>query len=221
METSVRNADHVILVCTPRFRERADSAQGGVGYEKIVVTGEIFSGLPDPRKFVPILRAGVPADSLPSYLKARAFIDFREDSLFNPSFQVLLRHVHRAPEYVRPPLGPRPDLPPKEDQAASLASDASAGLIYCPYCGRQPGTYSSCIGGAPHDYQRFRGPQEHVICVCCGGLPGQYSSCIGGKKHMYKQFTRPSDAIFCMRCGRQAGHYSSCIGGRSHNFREQ
>jgi hypothetical protein len=42
METSVREADFALLVCTPAFAQKANAGRGGVGYEKSIVTGEIF-----------------------------------------------------------------------------------------------------------------------------------------------------------------------------------
>ena len=70
MESSVRESDFVLLVCTPRFAAKANSGAGGVGYEKRVVTGELFHGSPE-EKFIPILLSGSPAEALPSYLKSK------------------------------------------------------------------------------------------------------------------------------------------------------
>lgn len=41
METCVRECNHVLLICTPKFQEKANSGKRGVGYEKNIVTGEI------------------------------------------------------------------------------------------------------------------------------------------------------------------------------------
>jgi hypothetical protein len=111
METCIRESDFVLLVCTPIFAQKANAGSGGVGYEKGVVTGEIFADAASPKKFVPVLRKGDPKDSLPSYLKSRMYIDFRDDDTFDSSLKTLLRHLHQSPKYVRPPLGTMPDLP--------------------------------------------------------------------------------------------------------------
>jgi len=115
METSIREADFVLLVCTPDFTRKANIGRGGVGYEKGIVTGEIFEGSASPEKFVPLLRKGMPKDSLPSYLKSRLYIDLRDDYKFDLCIESLLRHIHQEPEYIRPPLGKKPDLPHRED----------------------------------------------------------------------------------------------------------
>lgn len=105
MEASIRDSEYVLLICTPTFAQKANCGIGGVGYEKNIVTGEIFTNSASSNKFVPILRFGNEAQSLPSYLKSKVFIDFKDESKFEKSFQALLRHLHNIPEFKRPPLG--------------------------------------------------------------------------------------------------------------------
>ncbi len=112
METSVREADFVLLICTPLFAKKANLGKGAVGYEKSIVTGEISHHFSSSNKLVPILRNGSPPKSLPSYLKSKVFIDFLDDNVFSSSFDKLLRHMHESPLYVRPPLGSKPPLEP-------------------------------------------------------------------------------------------------------------
>ncbi len=107
METGIRESDFVLLICIPIFCEKANSGTGGVGYEKCIVTGEIFQGT-DPRKFIPILREGTPKESMPSYLKSKVYIDFRNDGEFDSNLEDLLRPIYKSPKYVRPPLGFKP-----------------------------------------------------------------------------------------------------------------
>jgi len=114
METCIRNSNFVLLICTPIFARKANDGIGGVGYEKGIVTGEIFEGAASPKKFVPLLRHGSTEESLPSYLKSKIFIDFRNDNIFVSNLEILLRHLFQSPKYVRPPLGQTPNLPTKE-----------------------------------------------------------------------------------------------------------
>lgn len=108
MEKCIRERDFVLLICTPTFCEKANSGSGGVGYEKCIVTGEIFNGVASPKKFIPILREGKRKESLPSYLSSKLFIDFRNDDEFDLKFGELLRHLHQSPKHVKPPLGKKP-----------------------------------------------------------------------------------------------------------------
>jgi formylglycine-generating enzyme required for sulfatase activity len=124
MEQSLRESNYVILVCTPNFCKKADSGVGGVGYEKAIVTGEIFAGEVEETKFVPVLRAGDAKESLPSYLKSRLFIDFHDDQFFEDRLEELLRHFHGEPRYQPPPIGPKPDFKkPKVSKKVSVAPD--------------------------------------------------------------------------------------------------
>jgi hypothetical protein len=111
METCIRESNFVLIVCTPIFAQKANAGSGGVGYEKSIVTGEIFANAASPKKFVPLLRKGDLTDCLPSYLKSIVYTDFRDDDTFGSSLKNLLRHLHQLPAHVRPPLGTMPDLP--------------------------------------------------------------------------------------------------------------
>jgi formylglycine-generating enzyme required for sulfatase activity len=108
MEKSVRETNFVLLVCTPNFAQKADAGVGGVGYEKAIVTGEIFAGEARETKFVPLLREGDAKESLPSYLKSRLFVDFRDYAVFENRLEELLRHFYGEPLYRKPPIGSRP-----------------------------------------------------------------------------------------------------------------
>ena len=129
METSARESDYVLLVCTPKFAQKANASSGGVGYEKEVVSGEIFYANRHSGKFVPILRAGEPNEALPSYLLSKVFVDFRDDLNFEQSYEELLRHLLPVPRYLRPPLGPTPTLTQHHqgnEEGASRTSAADA-----------------------------------------------------------------------------------------------
>jgi hypothetical protein len=110
METSIRESAFVLLVCTRNFALKADEGKGGVGYEKNIVTGEMFNNTNSDSKFVAILREGEPKASLPSYLKSKVYLDFRNDIDFEANLEELLRHIYGEPKYVRPSLGTKPKL---------------------------------------------------------------------------------------------------------------
>lgn len=65
MERAVRENDFVLIVCTPRYKERADGRVGGVGYEGDIMTAEVLFERRQ-RKFIPVLRAGDWGTALPS-----------------------------------------------------------------------------------------------------------------------------------------------------------
>jgi len=103
MEEHIRSSDYVLLVCTPAFALRANTGKGGVGYEKGIITGEIYHGA-QATKFIPVLRAGEPKECLPSYLRNRLYVDFRREANFDAGVQAIVRHVYQKPESDLPPL---------------------------------------------------------------------------------------------------------------------
>ena len=110
MESSIRESDYVLLICTPNFATKANAGKGGVGYEKSIVTGEIFTNSAPDTKYVALLRQGSQIESIPSYLKSKAYIDFRSDSTVKLCIEELLRHFHEEPRFIRPPLGKKPQF---------------------------------------------------------------------------------------------------------------
>ena len=133
MESKIRESDYVLLVCTPDFAKKANLQVGGVGYEKVIVSGEIFQNISKPEKFIPIIRSGDSRDSLPSYLMSKLFVDFREDNEFGEKLEELLRHMHKVPKYIRPELGEPPDFETdfepdlkekKEEERENIAKEA-------------------------------------------------------------------------------------------------
>ena len=43
MEKAVGDADRVLMICTEPYVHKADEGKGGVGYEAMIVTGELVS----------------------------------------------------------------------------------------------------------------------------------------------------------------------------------
>lgn len=216
METSVREADFVLLVCTPTFAQKANAGRGGVGYEKTIVTGEIFSRSAAPGKFVPLVKHGNPDDSLPSYLKSRVFLDFRTPDASSASLEQLLRHIFDEPRFVRPPRGAKPVFrEPTASHSSAVPSGGPRFKIenYCRRCGAVPGNPSTCTGDySHHDFMRSSGP---VYCHRCGTVPGEPTGCTGGYSH--HDFARSFGATYCRRCGADVGKPTQCTGGYSHH----
>ncbi|HEX6038009.1 toll/interleukin-1 receptor domain-containing protein [Longimicrobium sp.] len=106
MEAAIRDNQHVLVICTPRYKVKADTRQGGVGYEGDIITAQRLSDI-HTRKFIPILRAGTWEESLPTGLGRPLGIDFRGDPPDEGAYQRLLGRLHGQREDA-PPLGPIP-----------------------------------------------------------------------------------------------------------------
>jgi hypothetical protein len=118
-EKSIRESDYVILVCTPIYAKKANNGTGGVGYEKMIVTGEIFQEVASPRKFIPLLRSGEIQSSVPTFLNSRNTIDFRAEKEFEQRIEELLRHIYQVPKHPKPALGTKPSFLEKPDVSSN------------------------------------------------------------------------------------------------------
>lgn len=106
MTSAVRDSDFVLLICTPNYAAKANEDRGGVGFEGSVIAGSILTVRDSQGKFIPVLRSGTAAESIPVFLWNRLWVDFTEDASFSASVEHLARHLLRRPEIVPPPVAP-------------------------------------------------------------------------------------------------------------------
>ena len=103
METAVRENDFVLMVCTPRYKERADKRAGGVGYEGDIMTAEVYQ-TQDHRKFIPVLRDGDWVASAPSWMLGKYYIDLRGNPYSAAAYRDLLDTLLGRRQQA-PPIG--------------------------------------------------------------------------------------------------------------------
>src|SRR5579885_512356 len=101
MEKAVRENDFVLIICTPRYKERSDRRIGGVGYEEDIITAEVFTDR-NQRKFKPVLRTGEWDEAAPTWLRGKVYVDLRGEPYSEEQYQDLLQSL----------LGTRPKPPP-------------------------------------------------------------------------------------------------------------
>jgi hypothetical protein len=125
MERSIEQCRFVIVICTPTYAQKANSREGGVGYESMVLTAELAKKI-DSRKIIPVLRSGDWSSSLPAYLQTKHGVNLRGDPYDEGEYEQLIRTLHGEP--VRhPPLGPKPQF-----AARPAAATTYQGLIQQP-----------------------------------------------------------------------------------------
>ena len=105
MENGVRDSDKVLLVCTPRYAEKANTRAGGAGYEGMVISAEVAKNILQ-RKFIPIVRVGG-ANCVPTFVESKLYVDLTNDDEFESSLDVLIRSIDDGPLAAKPPLGIR------------------------------------------------------------------------------------------------------------------
>lgn len=109
METQLDAADFVVMVCTKRYVDKANAGEGGVGYEKMIMTSSLLSRI-GSNKVIPIVRQ-VGTDSRPTFLRSKIYINFSNDTEIEYSLDDLLRTILNAPLYEKPKIGDNPFKP--------------------------------------------------------------------------------------------------------------
>lgn len=117
MESAANLEYRVLAVVTENYVAKANIPQGGVGYERRVITPTLMNDLAGHR-VVPALRSGA---SLPAFMGAAKYVDFRADDSYEEKYVALLRELHGMPVPAKPPLGPNPFV-------SSVAEDVDATL---------------------------------------------------------------------------------------------
>lgn len=117
METSITEADRVLLICTDNYIERSNEGRGGVGYEKTIATAEMILGREQRRKFIPVVRNVTVEPRIPTFLGAAYYADLSDGSDHEVVKQELLRSIMEIPP-AKPRLGTPviiPDQSPEEE----------------------------------------------------------------------------------------------------------
>lgn len=112
MERNLASADRVLMVCTDNYVTKANNGAGGVGYEKMIVTAELLKSI-DSNKVIPLIRQ-TGTHRTPTFLRSKLFLDFSRPDQFEFSFDELIRSLHGAPLYAKPPVANNPFAPVAE-----------------------------------------------------------------------------------------------------------
>lgn len=95
----------VILVCDKAYAEKADARRGGVGTETQIISKEIYDKV-DQEKFVAVITERDENGNayVPTYYKARKYIDLCNDDQYVKNYEQLLRWIFGKPFYVGCPI---------------------------------------------------------------------------------------------------------------------
>jgi hypothetical protein len=124
MERAADTDYRVVAICTARYVEKADRAEGGVGYERKMITPSLMADLHGSR-VVPVLRDN-PDGALPRFLGAAKYLDLRDDPLSEAAYYELLQELHGLEPTPKPPLGRNPFRAfPPEEAATAVRNDVA------------------------------------------------------------------------------------------------
>lgn len=126
MERAVKKADRVLMICSEPYVRKANDGKGGVGYEAMIVTGELVRDL-GTRKFIPLIRQGTGESVVPDCVSTRLYVDFSKDDDFDGALADLIKTLHQANHLTKPSLGPNPfaglNTPSPEKAARQTTSE--------------------------------------------------------------------------------------------------
>lgn len=92
MERMVAEADRVLLILTPAYKQKADNRENGVGYESVLISDELYTNQ-DSVKLVPIIRRGTKEGSFPRYLGNRKGLIMTTDKEFDDNLKLLVEDL--------------------------------------------------------------------------------------------------------------------------------
>jgi TIR domain len=104
MHQGIATSDRVLMVCTDQYVQKAENGTGGVGYEKMIVTGEMVKSI-DTIKFVPVCRNSSIEHPIPNFLGARLYVDFGDNQIYQTQLLHLIGELYGRPQNSKPPLG--------------------------------------------------------------------------------------------------------------------
>ena len=107
MERGLSSANRVLCICTEPYVAKANDGCGGVGYEKQIMTAEVLD-CPNSSWVVPLVRSGTGPDVVPTFLRGRVYVDFRDEGVYEEKYEELLRELLNEPAVPVPPIGPNP-----------------------------------------------------------------------------------------------------------------
>jgi len=111
MESMVKSSDinKVLIILDKKYCDKADARSGGVGTETQIISPDVYRNLSED-KFIPIVTERDENGNayIPTYLKARLYIDLSVEEHFEANYEKILRNIYSRPTLSKPKLGKPP-----------------------------------------------------------------------------------------------------------------
>jgi hypothetical protein len=108
MTNEVVMADKVLLICDKYYAEKADFRKGGVGWETMIIQGDMLAQGDNKQKYIAILRDSEGAKTMPTYMKSKYAFNWGIDADIDPArLKDLVLCIFDCD--TEPALGPVPD----------------------------------------------------------------------------------------------------------------
>lgn len=107
MTNEVIMADKVLLICDKYYAEKADTRKGGVGWETMIILGDMLT-TQEQTKYIGIIREEGIDESLPVYVRSKYSLNWSDDDKMEQEFNDLLLYLFDCD--IEPPIGPIPEF---------------------------------------------------------------------------------------------------------------
>lgn len=111
MKEGLEKADRVLIIGTPKYKEKIEKMSGGAKFEDQVITIELYQSM-GSSKFIPVLRDGSFQESFNKLMQLRTGNDMSDDAQYEKKLQELASDLWGVPINVAPALGPKPNFTP-------------------------------------------------------------------------------------------------------------
>jgi len=105
---TISSHDKVVIILTPQYKKKADEGVGGVGYEGMLITSQLYNDL-GSQKFIPVVIDNGEInieEYFPNFLGKLRRAIFRNDFHDSESFiEGIARAIENKPKKPKPPLG--------------------------------------------------------------------------------------------------------------------
>lgn len=98
-------ADKVLLICDKYYAEKADNKRGGVGWESMIIQGDMMLNQ-ERNKYIAIIRDSNIDQSLPIYIRSRYALSWVTDDDVEKGFDDMLLYLFDCD--IEPPIGEIP-----------------------------------------------------------------------------------------------------------------
>lgn len=106
MTNEITLAERVLLISDEKYAEKADGRVGGVGWETMIVQGDISRQPPESTKYLVIVTSEKVDDGLPIFLRTKFVIHWPGKSHDGQNQQILLQELFNVVKV--PPIGCKP-----------------------------------------------------------------------------------------------------------------
>lgn len=97
MLKSILQADIVLMILTPDYKRKADSLDGGAGYEYNIINDGLFKIITKNDKYIPIIRMGNLEESVTAFLQGFNCVDLRDGKEYDQNLKELLSQILDTP----------------------------------------------------------------------------------------------------------------------------